>query len=284
MPSAKKFDGAEIRRVRLERKLTERETAALFKCSIPTVKRAMRNGSTLGPGIGGRGGYTLPENSQTARDARTMYDGTLRDPDHGPVLKTGLYSGKLGGRITKGWWKGFPIYTLKLEERATCPTSCQNWLRCYGNNMPFAFRYHHGQALEFALLDEVKALAEKHSKGFAVRLHDLGDFYSETYAYLWGGLVGRYPQLHVFGYTARLDVKRDPIARAIASLTWLYWPRFAIRQSDGPGTRRNTTTIAHVPDRPEDAIICPAQTHPKIKCGSCGLCWTTERRIAFLQH
>jgi len=285
MAAQQKFDAAEIKRVRIERKLTERETAELFGCSIPTVKRAMRRGSTMGPGISHKGGLTLKAGHVAAEEARTFFgERVMRDADQGPVLKTGLYSGKLGARVTKGWWKGFPIYTMKLEERATCPSTCKQWLSCYGNNMPFAHRYRHGPALERAIVGEVAVLSARHPRGFVVRLHDLGDFYSEHYAYLWGGLVGHHKQLHIFGYTARQDLKADPTARAIRYLTDMYWPRFAIRMSDGAGLVRNTIAIAKVPDRPDDAIICPAQTQRVARCGDCGLCWTSERRIAFLQH
>jgi hypothetical protein len=277
------FDREGIRRARLELKLSWSETAERFGCSIPTAKRAVRRGSTLGPGTASRGVVLKPDHP-AARDAHSFFEKSIRDPDQGPVLKTGMYSGKLGRSVTKGWWKGMPIYTLKLEERATCPSSCRQWLTCYGNNMPFAHRYRHGLALERAIVDEVAALSARHPRGFVVRLHDLGDFYSEHYAYLWGGLVGRYEQLHIFGYTARQDLKRDPTARAIKYLTDMYWPRFAIRWSDGPGTTRNTIAIETALDCPEDAIICPAQTHRVERCGDCGLCWTSERRIAFLQH
>jgi hypothetical protein len=283
MAKTQKFDHEGIRRARLEKKLSERKIAEMFGCSIPTVKRALRRGSTMGPGTASRGLVLKPDHP-AAQDARSFFSKAMRDAGQGPVLKTGMYSGKLGARVTKGWWKGMPIYALKLEERATCPSSCRQWLTCYGNNMPFAHRYRHGKELEYAILDEVGDLSRRHQRGFVVRLHDLGDFYSEHYAYLWGGLVGAYKQLHVFGYTARQDLKNDPTARAVKYLTDMYWPRFAIRWSDGVGTTRNTIAIEKASDRPDDAIICPAQTHRLERCGDCGLCWTTERRIAFLQH
>ena len=48
---------------------------------------------------------------------------------------------KLGKKVTKGKFNGFPIFTVTLQERATCPTDCIHWSNCYGNNMPFATRY-----------------------------------------------------------------------------------------------------------------------------------------------
>ena len=47
---------------------------------------------------------------------------------------------KLGKRVTKGKLAGFPIFTVTLEERATCPRSCIHWDDCYGNNMMNATR------------------------------------------------------------------------------------------------------------------------------------------------
>jgi len=47
---------------------------------------------------------------------------------------------KLGKRVTKGKLAGFPILTLTLEERATCPASCIHYADCYGNNMMNATR------------------------------------------------------------------------------------------------------------------------------------------------
>ncbi len=182
--SRRLFDYDLIAKTKIERKLSYAAAAKVFGCSIPTVKRAMRNGSTMGPGMANRG-LVLPDIHRAVVDgvsfhATTMLrDGktTLRDPQADEVvIKSGGYSGKLGGVVTKGWWKGMPIYTLKLEERATCPRSCQNWRGCYGNNMPFAHRYRHGAALEEAICREVYLLSAKHPRGFVVRLHDLGGF------------------------------------------------------------------------------------------------------------
>lgn len=265
--------------------MTHAEAAESFGCSVPTVKRALRNGNTIGPGKSHRKKNVLAGDHPAVVEGRSYAaEWALRDPGEMPVLKTGTYSGKLGGRITKGWWKGFPIFTLKLEERATCPRSCSNWNNCYGNNMPFAHRFRHGSALEAAICREVKGLAAKHPKGFAVRLHDLGDFYSIGYVNLWLDMIRLYPALHIFGYTARQDFETDQISRAISRAQKAWWPRFAIRWSDGEGLTRNTITIENASAKPPDAIICPAQTHPAIKCASCGLCWTTEKRIAFLHH
>ena len=46
--------------------------------------------------------------------------------DGSKPLKWGHNSAKVGGRAIRGRWKNLPIYTLTLEERATCPRSCVN--------------------------------------------------------------------------------------------------------------------------------------------------------------
>ena len=56
------------------------------------------------------------------------------------LLKHPKPKNKLGRLVTKGKFKGYKVFSLTLEERATCPTSCERWGDCYGNNMPFAHR------------------------------------------------------------------------------------------------------------------------------------------------
>ena len=140
---------------------------------------------------------------------------------------------KLGKKVRKGHFKGFPIYTLTLEERATCPKSCVHWLDCYGNNMRYAYRYQSGSALEAMLETELAELQRKHPQGFLVRLHILGDFYSVSYVAKWASWLGKFPALHVYGYTAN---------QPNASDSELYWSinlslrdnangRFAVRFS-----------------------------------------------------
>ena len=74
------------------------------------------------------------------------------------VLKIPGKGNKLGRRITKGKWKGFKIFLLTLEERATCPPSCFHWGTCYGNNMPFQTRYHVDEHLERRIWSELITL------------------------------------------------------------------------------------------------------------------------------
>lgn len=223
----------------------------------------------------------LPDHAAVA-EARTVYPASVREPD-GNVLKSGDNQRKIGKKVTKGAWKGFPIFVLTLEERATCPRSCQQYLACYGNNMRFAARYKHGPALEASLRTELKHLQKRFPKGFVVRLHLLGDFPTLGYVRFWEEMLNEFPALHVFGYTAWLQNTR--IGQAIADLRSRRWMRFAVRTS---GAMTGPRTVVVAKEWPTiKAIVCPAQTGKTKSCSSCGLCWSLAARdkaIAFLAH
>jgi hypothetical protein len=52
----------------------------------------------------------------------------------------------------------------------------------YGNSMNWARRIKHGREFEERLWEELADKQAKHPRGFLVRLHILGDFYSTDYA------------------------------------------------------------------------------------------------------
>lgn len=213
---------------------------------------------------------------------RTRFPKSVLPADVEPVLRSGFSAAKIGARVTKGRWKNFRIYTLTLEERATCPADCPLLTGCYGDHMHLAKRYRYGPALEAALVVEVAQLARKHPAGFAVRLHVLGDFYSAGYVRLWRRLLNEHPALHVFGFTARIDWS-DPIARELHNLV-AGEPRFQVRFSGSPIEPMSAVTVDRAEDAPAGTIMCPQQTGKTQCCGSCGLCWATELRIGFLRH
>lgn len=225
-----------------------------------------------------------PFDHEALMKGRTIYPTTVIPASHDTVFKSGFNSSKIGARIQKGKWKGFEVYTLTLEERATCPTTCRHWRSCYGNHMQQAKRYEHGPMLEAEIEREVIGLRRKHPKGFAIRLHNLGDFYSVAYVELWGRLLDQHPQLHAFGFSARWDYKNDPTAKALIDLVNKQWKRFAIRFSNAPIEACATVSIEHPYQKPVDAIICPQQLGKTSSCSTCALCWQTTRRIAFIQH
>lgn len=201
------------------------------------------------------------------------------------LLKHGFNSSKIGGEVLKGKWKGFPIFTLTLEERATCPTYCDHWRSCFGNKMQFAHRMSHVDPhFELQLVREVCALGARYPAGFVIRLHVLGDFFSVRYVQIWQSLIETVPALNVFGYSARWDGVNDPIAAALIGLVRDQWDRFAVRFSNAPVSECSTISIEHPIQKPDDAVICPEQVGQTESCSTCALCWQTKRRIAFLQH
>jgi hypothetical protein len=161
------------------------------------------------------------------------------------LLVSGHSNVKIGrdvrhGRLFRGYW----IYTLSLEERATCPSSCHHWQTCYGNNMPYAKRVDHRDpaALQARLRDEVAELLSMVGvgptlrTGVLVRLHALGDFFDEDYVDFWSTLLTAHDRLAVFGYTAHSP--DSPIGLRIAAAKVEHGRRFAIRWSNGgPGAR-----------------------------------------------
>lgn len=245
---------------------------------MTTASTLRRFGSLL---PGGRT-VTLPAFDPAARYGRTIF-GRRVVPADGPdrLFKRGHNSRKIGDVVQKGKWRGLPIFTLTLEERATCPRTCKVWHGCYGNNMNWAERIEHGPDLEARLAREIDDLARRNPTGLVIRLHILGDFYSTGYVALWASALERHPHLRVFGFTAR-DPLNDHIGVALDALSGAHWDRFAIRFSGADMPERT----AEVCDASDDtaATICPAQRGLTDCCATCGLCWQSRRPIAFLRH
>ena len=199
------------------------------------------------------------------------------------LLVSGHSNVKIGRDVRKGkLFRGYWIYTLTLEERATCPRTCHHWETCYGNNMPWATRVEHGPALMRALEVELRDLLAKRGRvGILVRLHALGDFYSVEYVHFWRRMLDTFPNLAIFGYTAR---RGDPIAYALQGMQWTHGDRFRIRWSDGGLAQNCTVSVRTEGEAPADSFTCPEQTGKTACCATCGLCWNTSKNVAFLEH
>lgn len=216
---------------------------------------------------------TLAENHPAVVEGRTLFPGNVADPGD-RVLKSGKHQRKLGSHVVKGRWAGMPIYTLTLEERKTCPSSCQHWRDCYGNHMQWPKRFRAGPDLEAALEKELSQHDRTHRDGFVVRLHVLGDFYSAAYVERWEQWMKSFDRLHVFGYTARwID---DPIGAALQKVNSLFPDRWWVRFS-----HRDKETFLSTGS---SGVTCPVQTNATACCGTCGLCWTVTKPIRFLLH
>lgn len=206
---------------------------------------------------------------------RTRYLMTIRGPDPN-ILKPGTNNKKLGGRVLVGPLKNAVLYSLSLEERATCPTECLLWDTCYGNNMPFAHRYDHTHPDFLVQLQHAtEALCRSHKK-VLLRLHVLGDFYSVDYVHHWRRMLEDNPELHLYGYTAHAP--DSEIGREIHNLSLQYgWHRVAIRFSGFEGPR-GTTVGRNI------GMTCPEQTGAVKSCADCGACWNGEDHIDFIPH
>lgn len=241
---------------------------------------------------------TLTKTQLAIATGRTIFRTTLKDTTQDTLGKSERVikestNVKLGKRVTKGKLKGFKILTVTLEERKTCPRSCAHWSNCYGNNMPFATRYAANSDLESRMESELTELQKKNPKGFLVRLHILGDFYSVAYVDKWKKWLDSFPALHVYGYTANQpdasDVTESAIGQAVLSIQQQNPTRFAIRFS-GNFERNQMTALSGDDSRAMQladsgkAFVCPVQTGKTASCGTCGLCWTAEKPVVFLTH
>jgi len=219
------------------------------------------------------------------QEGRTKFPKSVRAPNE-HILVSGHSNIKIGKIVRKGAFRGYWIYTLSLEERKTCPSSCQHWQSCYGNNMPFAKRVDHTHKDFLPLLAKAIAVrcatATKRGSGILVRLHALGDFYSPAYIHFWGALLAEFPNLSIYGYTARLS--GTPMGWMINEMNKDFPKRSMIRFSNGKGKRMNTASIGSVASKPAHAFVCPEQTGKTLGCDTCGLCWGTNKTVAFLEH
>ena len=58
--------------------------------------------------------------------------------------------------------------------------------------------------------------------GAAVRIHDSGDFYSESYLYLWFAIAADNPQVLFYAYTKEVAMLKQHGAKAPINFRWLY--------------------------------------------------------------
>lgn len=200
------------------------------------------------------------------------------------LLVSGHSNVKIGRDVRKGKFRGYWIYTLSLEERKTCPASCQHWQTCYGNNMPFAKRIDHTDPEFLPRLEtEIARLCKTHKKGVLIRLHALGDFYSRDYVQFWRRMLITHANLAIFGYTARVS-DFGGIGNAIAIMNNDYSARSFIRFSNGGFSTMSTISIKDETSKHDGAFICPEQSGKTQCCATCGACWSTTKNVAFMEH
>lgn len=77
---------------------------------------------------------SLHETHAAMRENRTLFPTTVvtvtaEEPDR--LLVSGKNNRKIGERVEKGRFKGYSIFCLSLEERATCPADCELRGACF---------------------------------------------------------------------------------------------------------------------------------------------------------
>ena len=219
------------------------------------------------------------------KEKRTIFQNSLFDVDGETVLKPASSNTKLSNGSTKpiniGYWRGMPMFSLTLEERKTCPTTCSHWHNCYGNNMYLAKRYKHGKPLETKLNEELQELSNRYPNGFVIRLHILGDFYSVAYVKFWNKQLTKHKQLRVFGYSARIE---GPIFSQLLRTKSNYPSRFVIRISSDQEVNDDVVYARTQNFKGKGSIVCPQQTGEVDSCINCGLCFLSTGSITFLDH
>ena len=184
--------------------------------------------------------------------------------------------------IKKGRFKGYVIYTLTLEERATCPRYCYHWDDCYGNNMMFGHRIQHGPELEAALQKEVAELCGLY-RGVIIRLHVLGDFYSKQYVWTWANLLCLHENLAIWGFTGHAPTSE--IGNEIAFCRNRFGDRFAVRFSNAPDWQFSANSADLFKPVKNKSVICPEQTGKTESCATCTICWAAkDMQVLFQTH
>jgi len=235
-------------------------------------------------------------NHKAIKNSTTKYINNIIDDVEKPYKKYNKYpfsiikesnNIKLGKKVLKGNKKDFKIYTLTLVERNTCSDECEHWLTCYGNNMPFGIRFNpYNKNFLPRLESDLKTIANKpnNKKGFLLRLHVLGDFYSVDYVLFWKRMLKLYPNLHIYGYTRNHNnskyLEKRNIANEIIKLNTLFSTRFYIRFSNKLDMEESANSI----DLGKKGITCLAQVNEKKTCATCTLCWTSKKPINFITH
>jgi len=218
----------------------------------------------------------------------TIYPKSIKTPvgHKFKLLKPGSNNKKLGNIVTAKKWTGKRMFSLTLVERVTCPESCHHWDDCYGNNMPFAHRFN-TVGLLHTLEDEVAALSKKYPEGIVIRLHVLGDFYSISYVAFWERILELYPNVCIYGYTARWY---EPIQKAIAAMNRKWSNRCVIRYSrnrayiPNDDILRDSWKFAAEESYVGPTFTCPEQLGTLPDCASCGACWIANKTVKFLSH
>jgi hypothetical protein len=152
--------------------------------------------------------------------------------------------------------------------------------------MPFGHRFDHTHPDFLQMLDrQLGSLNALHPRGFVMRLHVLGDFFSIPYVQFWVAAIEKYKALKVFGYTHHKSF--SAIGKTISNTNTYYPKQFRIRFSDDTTTEfsahvlpKNQQTL----DKHTSGIICPEQLNKTDSCATCTYCWSSDKPVHFIEH
>lgn len=216
-------------------------------------------------------------------DGGTIFKKALVEAGNARILADGGQSAKLGRVVTKGRHKKLPMKYVTLEEGRTCPTECQLRSKCYGGNMPLAKRLvWRGEETGDAIAEAIRT-----SRPALIRLHNLGDFPSTSYATKIIAALATSGSA-AFGFTHHAP--ETNIGKALRRWAERHWDRFSLRTSYLHGSRapiaERSAVIVSTPSdaAAHNAVVCPEQLGKVASCAACGFCWHSQRPVAFVMH
>lgn len=253
--------------------------ASTLSAPIERIEKRGRRGGGLSP----TGGTRFPDMLFSAR------------PDN--VIQQGDAHSKLGTVVTKANGRrlqmGLPIATFSLEEGTTCSPECGLRDVCFAGKMSLQKRIRYeGKETDRAVAKAILEAGPRH-----YRINTVGDFPNQSFfeAVLAAVTVSGST---AFGYTHW--PLEEELGATILSYSDRYWDFFSIRASYEHGSReplpRRAAVVLKTFDpellRLHNAVPCPENLQrfgyrkfkQDVNCGNCGLCWTHDGNIAFVEH
>jgi hypothetical protein len=226
-------------------------------------------------------------------DNRSRYARMVRIPVPGisQILAPATNNPKLSRpsqpRWVAGRWRGMWMFTVYLEELATClSNACPPEVKrlCFAHWVPFAVRWTWCPTFFPALDYNLEEAQHEFREGFTVDLHSSGDFPDLEYLEDWIERLDRFPALHLWGNTAHR--RESEIGWEIDCLNRTMRDRVAIHFSGESGDM--SSRILGVTIEPAAAtglFMCPAnERHPKANCANCAFCVDSTDAFVRLPH
>lgn len=172
--------------------------------------------------------------------------------------------------------------------RSTCIGAGECRKYCYDRARSCIWAVQHSRDIKLALsrtTEFVDLMVDEitNRKYRLVRIHEVGDFYSNEYLDKWKSIAGKCPDTVFLSYTKSLNLD-----------LWNNKPRnLVIFQSVGGkfdnmiDWKRNTARVLFNNKYKKNEYVCPYRQSNFYKCGiSCDYCWNIDRKlhVAFVAH